>query len=352
MTRVNVLGYDVLIAQGLLADVGEQVRVLHLKATAGCETARVAVITDKTVAALHLSTVRQSLEAVGFGVIDHAFVAGEASKNGATYLALLEWLASEKITRSDVIVALGGGVVGDLAGFVAATYLRGIPCIQVPTTLLAMVDSSVGGKTAIDLAAGKNLAGAFYQPSAVLCDPNVLESLPLRIYNEGMAEIVKHGVIASAALLEVTQNAECRMQEIIAASVTIKRDIVRRDEFDRGERQLLNFGHTVGHAIEHLSNFAIPHGYAVAIGMVVEMKAAVAQGFCAVECVDVLQALLERFDLPVRTDYTAEALANAALHDKKRTGGDITIVVPRKLGHCELQKISVEKLKDWMALGL
>jgi len=206
------------------------------------------------------------------------------------------------------------------------------------------------------LHAGKNLAGAFYRPTAVLCAPNVLASLPDAVYNEGMAEVIKHGMLASKDLLNdvgtTAHNRPQNIDKIIAANVTIKRDIVHRDEFDRGERQLLNFGHTVGHAVEHLSNFTIPHGHAVAIGMVVETKSAVAQGLCANECLETLCGLLEKFDLPTKTDYIAKELADVALYDKKRTGDEITVVAPREIGRCELQKISVGKLQDWMAKGL
>jgi 3-dehydroquinate synthase len=263
-------------------------------------------------------------------------------------------LAEERITRTDCILALGGGVIGDLAGFAAATYQRGIPYIQVPTTLLAMVDSSVGGKTAIDLPAGKNLAGAFYQPTLVAADVDTLATLPEAVFCEGMGEVIKYGMLASARLLNqlLSDDLSGELPELIAACVTIKRDIVERDEFDTGSRQLLNLGHTIGHAIEQLDGYAIPHGHAVAIGMAVDTRAAVKKGLCPPECLSVLESLLERHKLPGQTSHGAKALFEAAQSDKKRAGEDITIVTPRTFGRSELLTIPLPDLYDWIEMGV
>ena len=340
--------YDVLIGKGLLAELGMQVRArLPMTQT-------VAVVTDDTVAALYLPLVLDTLAETGLKTCFYAVSPGEASKNGMQYLSLLNWLAKERITRTDCIIALGGGVVGDLAGFAAATYQRGTPYIQVPTTLLAMVDSSVGGKTAIDLPAGKNLAGAFYQPSLVIADVNTLDTLPEPTFCEGMGEVIKYGMLGSARLLYQLLNDDLTgdLADLIAACVIIKRDIVERDEFDTDSRQLLNLGHTLGHAIEQLESYAIPHGHAVAIGMALDTRAAVKKGLCPPECLHLLERLLERHKLPSHTNHGARALFEAALADKKRKGQKITIVSPRALGRSELITIPVSDLLDWIEMGL
>jgi len=340
--------YDVLIGSGLIKHVGEKLKDLHPKANT------VAIVTDETVAELYLETAINALSQVD--VESHVYIIkpGESSKSGAEYLALLEWLAEKQITRSDCIIALGGGVVGDLTGFAAATYLRGVQFIQVPTTLLAMVDSSVGGKTAINLKSGKNMAGTFYQPSCVLCDIDVLETLSKEVFGEGMAEVIKYGMLGNAVLLDQLLNEplDKNMENIIATCVSMKRDIVQNDEFDRGERQLLNFGHTVGHAIERQSGYRISHGNAVAMGMMIETGATVKYGFCPPECLNILENLLCHFDIPGTTDYNSKELFEAALFDKKRTGSTITIVVPCEIGKCELKTIKVDELHDWIEMGL
>jgi len=303
---------------------------------------------------LYLDTVETALQGLGFRVISYAIPPGEASKSGVQYLALLEWLSEHHVTRGDVLIALGGGVVGDLTGFAAATHLRGIPYVQIPTTLLAMVDSSVGGKTAIDLKAGKNLAGVFYQPSLVLCDMDTLDTLPEHVFRAGIAEVIKYGMIASDRLLDQLLNepVEGNLDHIIATCVTIKRDIVQADEFDRGERQLLNFGHTIGHAIERLSGYEIPHGHAVAIGMAVETRAAVEQSSAPPDCLYLLEDLLKHFDLPRSTDYPAHELFDKALQDKKRTGDTLTVVTPTGIGTCRLQRLPITELHAWIEMGL
>ena len=342
--------YDIYIASGLIAAIGEKVRGIFPK------TKVAAIITDDNVKGLYLEPVMQSLSVASFTPVHFSFPAGEASKNAEQYIAILNWLCENKLTRSDVIVALGGGVVGDLAGFVAATYLRGIPFVQIPTTLLAMVDSSVGGKTGIDLPSGKNLAGAFYQPSLVLCDPNTLDTLPEHVFKDGMAEVIKYGMLSSKEILETLKTTPLptphSLLPIIEQCVSIKRDIVQRDEFDTGDRMLLNLGHTIGHAIEKLSCFEISHGFAVAIGMAIDTRAAYKKGICPKDCLDVLNELLDKFGLPNGTDFPAQELYKAALQDKKRAGDMITNIVPTALGKSELKKIPASDLLDWIETGL
>ena len=246
--------YDIIIEKGLLPRCGFYIKNV-------CQAQTICLVTDDTVDALYADTVIQSLQREGFRTVKFVFAHGEESKSSTTYLNLIDFLAENHITRSDVIVALGGGVVGDLSGFAAATFLRGISFIQIPTTLLACVDSSVGGKTAIDIPAGKNLLGAFHQPALVLCDPMTLSTLPDEIYRDGCAEIIKYAMITDAHFFEQLNNQPVKEweEEVIKRCVEIKRDIVMQDEFDRGQRALLNFGHTVGHAIEACSHFTISH---------------------------------------------------------------------------------------------
>jgi 3-dehydroquinate synthase len=343
--RVDIReGYDIFIAAGLLEKTGEIVRGLSLRPQ------KIAVITDENVRALYLQAVVESLEQAGFSVLSHTIPAGEASKSAEKYLEILHILAENQYTRTDMLLALGGGVVGDLTGFVAATYLRGVPYVQVPTTLLAMVDSSVGGKTAIDLPAGKNLVGAFYQPVCVLIDPDVLRTLSAEIFADGCAEVIKYGMIMDAGLLETLEQSDIST-DIIEKCVVHKRTVVLEDEFDTGVRQLLNFGHTLGHAIEKLSAYSISHGQAVAMGMYLSTRAAVEKNHCPQECLTILEKLLKKFNLPMHTDFLPHELYNASLSDKKRAGGTITEVVPVAVGTCELKKISINELKNWIETG-
>lgn len=330
--------YEVKIGGGLLDTLGEEVK----KITDG----KVLVVTDETVAPLYLSRAYRALTVAGLTVSTVSVPAGEGSKDLEHYVNLLNLLAAKQFTRTDAVVALGGGVVGDLAGFAAATYLRGIPVIQVPTTLLAMVDSSVGGKTAVDLPAGKNLVGAFHQPSLVLCDPKLLDTLPEDIFRDGCAEVIKTAILFDKGLFAHLKERGMAFdrEAVIARCVEWKRDVVCADEFDTGERQKLNLGHTIGHAIEACSSFAISHGKAVAIG-----TAMMARAFSP-EAEDIL-TVLKLFGLPVSTEFSPESLAEAALSDKKRAGGTVTLVVPRGIGACTLEKIPVGQLLTVIKAG-
>lgn len=338
--------YSVHIGHGLLAKAGD----LAAKVLCPC---RALIVSDDNVSPLYADALVQSLQAAGFVPELYVVAHGEGSKSLQTLGELLEHMAAQKYTRTDAMFALGGGVVGDLCGFAASVYLRGIPFVQIPTTLLACVDSSVGGKTAINLTAGKNLAGAFYQPSLVICDPDTLNSLPPEILSDGCAEVIKYGVINDRELFcMLKQGTSPACECVIARCVQNKRDVVEQDEFDTGLRQLLNLGHTVAHAIEKCSDFAISHGSAVAIGSVTIMRAAVARGLCPAKDLDALIALTAQLGLPTSCEYSAEQLANAALSDKKRTGGSITLVVPHAIGDSRLCKIPAAELQAWFAAGL
>ncbi len=343
--RVNTSAeYDILIGKGLLTQVGKEVseRVVPCKA---------AIITDSKVDALFSATVAHSLSDAGFSLCKFVFPHGEGSKNIQTLGEILEFLAENEMTRQDIIIALGGGVVGDISGFAAAIYQRGIGFVQIPTTFLAAVDSSVGGKTAIDLKAGKNMAGAFYQPKLVLCDINALLTLPKEIFADGVAETLKYGVIGNEKLFDKVESLEFiqDLEETIEICVSMKRDIVMRDEFDNGERQLLNLGHTLGHSIEKLSEFTISHGHAVAIGLHLIAKAAEAKGIGEVGLAERIRKALVKNGLPIQTEFSVQQIAQGAYMDKKRRGGAISFVFPEKIGKCRIEKVPIEEVEQLVA---
>ena len=333
--------YDILIGSGLLPSLGAETAKLG-KAKSVC------IVSDTNVWPLYGETAKVSLEKAGFEVVCFVFPAGEASKNGLTYLELLYFLAESKLTRTDLIVALGGGVVGDLAGFAAASYLRGIRFVQVPTTLLAAVDSSVGGKTAIDLPAGKNLCGAFCQPSLVLCDTDTLNTLSDDIFRDGCAEVIKYAVLYDPLLFAQLEKYGLSFdrEAVIARCVEWKRDVVMEDEFDTGSRMKLNLGHTIGHGVEAKSEFTLSHGCAVAIGTAIVCRAS--------RCKDTerIIALLKAFGLPTKTAYTAEELFSYTLSDKKRSGSSVSLIIPEAIGNCRIVPTPVEQLKSFIEAGL
>lgn len=333
--------YDIKIGSGLLSTIGAEASALG-------NATKVCVVSDNHVFPLYGSVVCESLTDAGFEVHSYVFSAGEHMKNGTNYLTLLNDLAKMQLTRSDLIVALGGGVVGDLAGFTAATFLRGIRFIQVPTTLLAAVDSSVGGKTAIDLPAGKNLVGAFYQPSLVLCDTDTLNTLPPEIFRDGCAEVIKYGILYDPVLFSHLEDQvlDFDRERVITRCVELKRDVVMEDEFDTGARMKLNLGHTIGHGVEAKSAFEISHGMAVAIGMAIVSRASQ----CA-DCHRIL-SILKAFGLPVSTQFCADELFLYTLSDKKRSGGTVNLILPRSIGCCEIVPTPVENLKSFIEAGL
>ena len=339
--------YNVHIGSGLLDKAGIYVKEIH----ANCKAA---IISDSNVWPLYGSILERTLNSAGFETASYVFPAGENSKNANTYIDILNFLAENKLTRSDLIIALGGGVVGDISGFAAATFLRGISYIQIPTSLLAMVDSSVGGKTAIDLPAGKNLVGAFKQPSLVLCDVSLLGTLPKDQFIDGCAEVIKYGILYDSELIDYLMNSgtDFDLETVVAKCIAFKRDVVQKDEFDTGVRQKLNLGHTIGHGIEAGSNYQITHGHAVAAGMAIVTRAAVSQKLCDPAAYSLLEALLLKFGLPIKTDYTADMLFHSALSDKKRSGGNVNLIVPRAIGNCEIIKMPVAELKSFIEEGL
>lgn len=340
--------YEIKIERGGLRAAGAEIKA------ALPDAKRVAVLTDDTVEALYGEAVCRSLEVAGLDACRFAFPHGECSKNLACWGEMLCFLAQNRLTRTDVVLALGGGVAGDMAGFAAASYLRGVPFVQVPTTLLAMVDSSVGGKTGVNLPMGKNLAGAFYQPRLVLCDPDTLATLPPDTLADGVAESIKYGVLFDAEMFSRFETGDWRAEpeEIIRRCVQAKAGLVEEDEHDRGSRQLLNLGHTLGHAIEKCSGYGISHGHAVAVGMAYAARLAMRMGLCGADVPCRVAAALERNALPLSAPYAADELLNVALSDKKRAGDTLTFVLPREIGRCELVPVDVKELGALIRLAI
>lgn len=339
--------YEVKIGSALLSTLGEETAKV-------CKPCRAAIISDSTVWPLYGQAAKDSLQKAGYDTVSFVFPAGEESKNSSVYLQILNFLAENQLTRSDCLIALGGGVVGDMTGFVAATYLRGIAYVQVPTTLLAAVDSSVGGKTAIDLPAGKNLAGAFYQPRLVLCDTDTLNTLPVDIFRDGCAEVIKYAILYDPQLfLHLSeQGIAFDLETVIARCVEHKRNVVAADEFDQGQRMMLNLGHTIGHGIEKNSNFTLSHGKSVAIGMAIVTRAAAQMGICSKETRKQILDILELFQLPCDTICSAEDIYHTALSDKKRAGGTVNLIVPETIGKCKILPTAVSDLKSFIEAGL
>lgn len=339
--------YNVIVGQNLMQQTGNYIKQVG-------NYTKIAIISDRNVWPLYGKIVVDSLANENIPCCQYVIPAGEENKNGENYLAILNFLAENQITRSDLIIALGGGVVGDITGFAAATFLRGVSFVQIPTTLLAMVDSSVGGKTAIDLPAGKNLAGAFYQPSLVLCDIDVLQTLPEDIFRDGCAEVIKYGILFDETLFEhLCQKGTAFDREyVISRCVELKRDIVAEDEFDRGSRQLLNLGHTIGHGVEANSNYTFSHGKAVAIGIAIVSKAARFRQLCSEEVYKNIINILDIFSLPKTANISADSLYTSALSDKKRSGGTVNLIVPRIIGKCEIYPTKIDDLRSFIEAGL
>ena len=343
--RVNLgeRSYDIQIGSGLLDRAGEEIRKV-------CPRARTLfVVTDSNVAPLYLGRVAESLKAAGFSTATLAVPAGETSKSAENLVTLWETMMVRGLTRTDAVVALGGGVVGDLTGFAAATLLRGVDFIQIPTTLLSQVDSSVGGKVAIDLRAGKNLAGAFWQPKLVLMDPDTLNTLSDRVFSDGMAEVIKYGCIWDRAFFDFLAARPSRaaiMEEIESVLYTccdIKRIVVEQDERDTGLRMLLNFGHTIGHAYELAGHYETwSHGQAVAAGMVTALRLGEALGLGPAG--EALPRLLTAFHLPLTIPCDRETLEQAVGRDKKGQGGEISLVLLETLGHAVTRRLPKEEL--------
>lgn len=342
--------YDIIIEKGILSQAGQWLKDLW-------QPQKVAIITDNHVASLYAEKVKLSLQDAGFEVIVFDFLEGEASKNLTTVNKAYEFLVKNGMTRSDGIVALGGGVVGDLAGFVASTYMRGIHFVQIPTSLTAQVDSSIGGKTGVNTSFAKNMVGTFTQPDGVLIDPEVLSTLGKRELIEGMGEVVKYGLIADIELWQELQDMDGSVtsiydhaESIIYHSCDVKRKVVVEDELDNGVRLYLNFGHTIGHAIEATAGYGqVMHGEAVAIGMVQISKIAEQKGLMPAGITEEIRDMCAKFGLPVEHQpWKPEELYQALTHDKKARGNNIKTVLVPEIGSAMINQIALEEMKEYL----
>ena len=339
--------YDVIIGSGILQDADRYIPDV-------LKSRRTVIVSDDNVYPLYGEKLKNTLDTAGFEVYEFVFPHSEQSKSHETLLNLYGFLAASNITRSDSIIALGGGVTGDLAGFAAASFLRGIDYVQIPTSLLAQIDSSVGGKTAVDIPAGKNLVGAFKQPRLVLADTDTLSTLPEAFFDDGMGEAVKYGMIWSEKLFELIAagNIKEHLEEMIVECVDIKREVVETDEFDKGLRMILNFGHTLGHSIEKTQNFCgLSHGKAVAAGMYLITRAAEKHGIIADNISDRLKACLDVNRLPSSVDITPETLFANSVNDKKRFSDDINIIICKTIGKADIVKMPVSEYRKLITEG-
>ena len=339
-------GYSVFLESGLLAKAGPLL-------AAQKKPCQLALISDERVYSLWGSVLSDSLKKAGFSLCCCLIPPGEESKSLAVYEKVLLFLAENSLSRSDLVLALGGGAIGDLAGFAASTYRRGIPFLQIPTTLLSMIDSSLGGKNGINLPGYKNLAGSFYQPLAVLADPQLLKTLPEEALRSGLGEMIKYAVLADPHLFSRLEKAQdirelAFREDMIADCLTIKTRLMEGDEKDLGQRRMLNLGHSFGHALEVLSGYRLPHGSAVGCGLALVTRASLKKGLCPEEEGLRILHLLKKHAFPLTVPYSAEAMAGAMKSDKKSDGKILPLIVPLAIGHCTILPLSREEVFSWI----
>ncbi len=345
MAELKVGKSRVLIEKGLFENFGHHV----LNITEPC---KVLILSDETVAKFYIEKLRKNLEKSGFKVSEFIIKPGEKSKTLSTATKIYEKMAADFFSRSDMVVSLGGGVVSDIAGFAAATYLRGIKFVSIPTSLLAQIDASIGGKNGVNLSFGKNLVGTFYSPELVLVDSNFLLTLPQKELRCGIAEAIKCGCIKDEKLFEIfeNENFENNLDEIIKRSIAVKKQLAEKDEFDLGERKLLNFGHTLGHAYEKLGNFeTFSHGEAVAIGMNEITKISEKLGLTKAGTAERLAEVLKKNSLPVSSSFAKKDVLKAVLHDKKISGSFIDLAVLKSIGSSFIHRVPCSKIADFLS---
>lgn len=339
--------YPVMIEQGLFNHIGEIVKPFL--------QGKVMIITDENVDSFYGRDIGQQMTDHNIQWEKYIIAPGEESKSLEVYGEILEYMASCSFHRNDTVLAFGGGVVGDLSGFIAASFLRGIDYIQIPTTLLAAVDSSVGGKTAVNLKEGKNLVGAFKQPKAVLCDPELFSTMEEDRFLDGVAESIKYGILRDEELFKEFEmpltKTDKRLSRIVERCVRHKADVVERDEMEKGERQFLNLGHTIGHSVEKVSRYKISHGHAVAIGMGMMARACADLGLLKEEDRDRILDVLLKNGLPVECDYSTDMLFSTVHTDKKCSGEEITIIEMEEIGKCRLHKIPIQEFRKYIEKG-
>ena len=335
--------YNIYIGTGILKDAGRMISDVL-----GSSERRVLIVTDDNAGRLYGSSLTKSLEGAGIQHTQIVLENGEKSKNLESYIRIIQTLKDMGFSRSNAVVALGGGVIGDLAGFAAATYMRGMKLVQIPTTVLAAVDSSVGGKTAVDFDDAKNLIGCFCQPDLVICDTAAFDTLPDEVMRDGCAEIAKYGILSDSLLFErISQSCaagEAPDEEIIAECVNIKKQYVEEDEFDTGKRNFLNLGHTIGHAVESCSNYTVSHGAAVACGLRAVAQIACALGICDAECAAEITGGIKRMGFDTAIPYSAQELTDRIFHDKKRTSDSVAMILPESIGSCVKKSIRIDEL--------
>lgn len=346
--------YDVVIGSGLLKESGK----LAVQACPGASKAL--IVSDTNVAPLYAGVVRSSLESEGFTVYEYIFEAGEEEKNINSIAGMWAVMAEAGFTRTDIVAALGGGVAGDMGGFAAASFLRGIRVVQISTSLLSMVDASVGGKTGIDLPQGKNLVGAFHQPSLVIEDTDCLASLPAERFTEGMAEVIKYALIMDKQLYELLDarmnNGEAgtlqgdvtALADIVRRCVADKAEVIAQDEHDNGLRQILNYGHTVGHVIERDSGFTLSHGTCVAKGMGIIISSCLHRGLMSEAAANQMMRLIEGYGLPTDDSITPEQAVSGAMNDKKKRGDSISVILVNNIGAAEIVRMTTEEFLEFL----
>ena len=334
--------YDILIRDGIFSDIPKLVLPF-------CSTKKVLIVTDDIVDKLYGDALLKNLVSSGFYCKKFVFENGEKSKNMDTLSDILEFAIKSDFHRNDLFLALGGGVVGDITGLASALFMRGADVIQVPTTLLSAVDSSVGGKTAVDLKCGKNSAGVFKQPRLVIIDTDIIKNLPEDIFEEGMGEVIKCGVIKELPIFDYINSGSVKenLDRVISDCLTLKKEIVEKDEFDTsGIRNILNVGHTVAHAIELLSEYSVPHGRAVAMGLVIEARIAAKYGICTEDTAKKIENAVRRQGLYSDNRFDKSEIAVACLKDKKNKDSKITFLLPSKIGSCMEVKLTLKELID------
>lgn len=336
------LEYSVLIDKGILSTVGDLCKKVV------DSPIKMLVVTDEIVAKLYLKTVVESLQKAGYKTFSVILPSGETTKSIENFSKILSISAELNFNRQDCFVALGGGVIGDLVGFCASSFMRGIKYIQVPTTLLSAIDSSVGGKTAVNLPEGKNLVGAFWQPSLVVCDTETLKTLPRQQFLCGVGEAVKYAVLDGGRIYDIISKGEVESnyEELVELCVKSKAKIVRDDEKENGVRKLLNLGHTIGHAVEKLSQYTALHGICVAKGINLLAKAQYFQGSITKECFDKVQNLLNAFDFDLSIDYSESDLIKEFVHDKKCVSSGVSLVKIKDIGSCYVENVPLEKMGE------
>lgn len=337
--------YNVIIKRGIISILLNQINLV-------CNAKKIAIITDSNVASLHLDNILSCISDAGFSVNTVIIPAGEQSKNISTVEKICVELSKNYISKSDLLISLGGGVVSDICGFVASTYLRGVKCIHIPTTLIAQVDASIGGKTAVNLSTGKNSIGTFYHPASVLIDPEFLSTLPASEISCGMAEVIKYALIKNKDLFDTLYNYsdnilnESFIDNVIFDCVKIKKNFIEHDEFDENERMLLNFGHTIGHAIEKYFNYSkYSHGQAISIGMLEIIKLGETIGITKSSCFNKVLHILQKYDLPTDLNIPLNQLIDFILLDKKNIDDKLNLVLIKDIGDSYVKSFDTKEIK-------